>query len=80
VDEELLRFFGPPSDLILTEVFMKKRFADDKIVRIIGESRAIGAPAAAKKFGASTHTLDVWRRKFAGLEVRQVAELKRLKM
>lgn len=59
---------------------MKKRFTDEQIVRIVGESRAIGAPAAAKKHGVSTHTLYVWRRKFAGLEVRQVAELKRLQM
>ncbi len=59
---------------------MKKRFTDEQIVRIVGESRAIGAPATAKKFGVSTHTLYVWRRKFAGLEVRQVAELKRLQM
>lgn len=30
---------------------MKKRFTDQQIVRIVGESRAIGAPAAAKKHG-----------------------------
>jgi putative transposase len=57
---------------------MKKRFSDEQIVRIVGESRVSGVPATAKKHGVSTHTLYVWRRKFAGFEVRQVAELKRL--
>ena len=51
---------------------------DEQIVRIVGESRVSGVPAMAKRLGVSTHTVYLWRRKFAGFEVRQVAELKRL--
>lgn len=57
---------------------MKKRFSDEQIVRIVGESRVSGVPVTAKKHGVSTHTLYLWRRKFSGFEVRQVAEFKRL--
>lgn len=57
---------------------MKKRFTDEQIVKIVGESRVSSVPLTAKKHGISTHTLYLWRRKFAGFEVRQVAELKRL--
>lgn len=57
---------------------MKKRYSDEQIVRIVGESRAVGVPAVAKKYGVSEHTVYLWRRKFGGLEVNQLAELKRL--
>lgn len=57
---------------------MKKRYSDEQIVRIVGESRVVEVPAAAKKYGVSEHTVYLWRRKFGGLEVNQVAELKRL--
>jgi putative transposase len=59
---------------------MKKRFSDERIVRIVGESRVSGVPATAKRHAVSTHTVYLWRRKFAGFEVRQVAELKRLQL
>jgi putative transposase len=57
---------------------MKKRFSEEQIVRIIGESRSAGVPATAKRYAVSEHTIYLWRRKFGGLEVRQVTELKRL--
>jgi len=57
---------------------MKKRFSDEQKVRIVAESRAHGVPATAKKHGVSEHSVYLWRRTLGGLEVNQVAEMKRL--
>ena len=35
-------------------------------------------PATARKYNVSEQTLYLWRRRFEGMEVRQVVELKRL--
>ncbi|MDE2023057.1 MAG: transposase [Gammaproteobacteria bacterium] len=56
----------------------KKRFSEGQIVRILGEVAGHGVPTTARKYGASEQTLYVWRRRFEGMEVSQVAELKRL--
>jgi transposase-like protein len=42
---------------------MKKRFSDEQIVRIVGESRVSGVPATAKRHAVSTHTVYLWRLK-----------------
>lgn len=57
---------------------MKKRFNDEQKVRIVAESRAHGVPVTAKKHAVSEHSVYLWRRTLGGLEVNQVAELKRL--
>ncbi|MGB9429829.1 MAG: transposase [Gammaproteobacteria bacterium] len=57
---------------------MKKRFSEEQIVRILGEAAGHGMPATARKYGVSEQTLYVWRRRFDGMEVSQMAELKRL--
>ncbi len=57
---------------------MKKRFSEEQIVRILGEAAGHGMAATARKYNVSEQTLYVWRRRFEGMEVRQVVELKRL--
>ncbi len=57
---------------------MKKRFSEEQIVRILGEAAGHGVPTTARKYGVSEQTLYVWRRRFEGMGVSQVAELKRL--
>lgn len=57
---------------------MKKRFSEEQIVRILGEAAGHGVPTTARKYGVSEQTLYVWRRRYEGMDVSQVAELKRL--
>lgn len=78
---------GVPSYSWLAGEFLRElaqsrrcRFTVAQIMQIIGESRIIGAAAAARKHGLSAHTLYVWRRKFAALEARQLKEFTRLQL
>ncbi|MGH7745855.1 MAG: transposase [Gammaproteobacteria bacterium] len=57
---------------------MKKRFSEEQIVRILGEAAGHGVPAMARKYGVSEQTIYVWRRRYEGMGVSQVGELKRL--
>ncbi len=57
---------------------MKKRYSEEQIVKILGEAAGHGMPATARKYNVSEQTLYLWRRRFEGMEVRQVVELKRL--
>lgn len=57
---------------------MKKRFSEEQIVKILGEAAGHGVPTTARKYDVSEQTLYIWRRRFEGMEVRQVIELKRL--
>lgn len=57
---------------------MKKRFSEEQIVRILGEAAGHGVPTTARKYGVSEQTLYVWRRRYDGMDVSQVGELKRL--
>lgn len=57
---------------------MKKRFSEEQIVKILGEAAGHGVAVTARKYGVSEQALYVWRRRFEGMEVRQVVELKRL--
>jgi putative transposase len=59
---------------------MKKRFSEEQIVRILGEAAGHGVPTTARKYGVSDQTLYVWRRRYEGMDVSQVAELKRLQL
>jgi putative transposase len=59
---------------------MKKRFSEEQIVRILGEAASHGVPTTARKYAVSDQTLYVWRRRYEGMDVSQVAELKRLQL
>ena len=56
----------------------KSKFSEAKIVEIVRESRAQGVAATARRHQVSEQSLYTWRRKYGGMEVTQVVELKRL--
>ena len=58
---------------------MKKgRFTDEQIVPILRDAESTSVSAAARKHGVSEQSIHRWRKKFAGMEVADVRELKRL--
>lgn len=56
----------------------KSRFSDEKIVAIIRESTVHGVAETARKHKVTEQTIYQWKKRFGGLEVNQLAELKRL--
>jgi putative transposase len=59
---------------------MKKgRFTDEQIVAALRDAETTTVVAAARKYGVTEQTLYRWRNRFAGMEVSDVRELKRLK-
>lgn len=56
----------------------KRRFSEEQIVQIVRESYAHGVVETARRKKISEQTIYVWRRRYGGMEVNQVAELKRL--
>jgi putative transposase len=59
---------------------MKKgHFSDEQIVAVLRDAEATTAVAAARKHGVSEQSIYRWRNKYAGMEVSDVRELKRLK-
>ncbi len=59
---------------------MKKgNFSDEQIVSVPRDAEATTAVAAARKHGVSEQSIYRWRNKYAGMEVSDVRELKRLK-
>lgn len=57
----------------------KSRFTDEQIVAALRDAEATTFVAAARKYGVAEQTLYRWRHRFAGMEVSDVRELKRLK-
>jgi len=57
----------------------KSRFTDEQIVEALREADATTVVAAARKHGVSEQSIHRWRKQFAGMEVSDVRELKRLK-
>ena len=59
---------------------MKKgNFTDEQIVAVLRDEEATTAVAAARKHGVSEQSIYRWRNKYAGMEVSDVRELRRLK-
>ncbi|MEE9358061.1 MAG: transposase, partial [Sedimenticolaceae bacterium] len=60
---------------------MKKgHFSDEQIVAVLRDAEATTAVAAARKHGVSEQSIYRWRNKYyAGMEVSDVRELKRVK-
>jgi putative transposase len=57
----------------------KSRFTDEQIVAALREAEATTVVAAARKYGVAEQTMYRWRQRFAGMDVSDVRELKRLK-
>ena len=57
----------------------KTRFTDEQIVAALRDAESTGAAEAARKHGVSEQSIHRWRKKFAGMEVSDVRELKRLR-
>ncbi len=59
---------------------MKKgHFSDEQIVAVLRDAEATTAVAAARKHRVSEQSICRWRNKYAGMEVSDVRELKRVK-
>ena len=55
------------------------RFSDEQIVAALRDADATSVAAAARKHGVSEQSVHRWRKKFAGMEVSDVRELRRLR-
>ncbi len=56
----------------------KSRYSDEKIVRILREADKDPAPEVAKRHGVSEQSIYAWRKRFTGMAVDGVKELKNL--
>ncbi|MCP4045862.1 MAG: transposase [Gammaproteobacteria bacterium] len=56
----------------------RNRFTDEQIVAALRDAEATTVVEAARKHGVAEQTMYRWRKRFAGMEVSDVRELKRL--
>ena len=56
----------------------KSRFSDEQKVKMLREAEATSIAAVAQKHGVSLETLYTWRRKFAGVDVKEARRLRDL--
>ena len=57
----------------------KSRFTDEQIVAALRDAETTTVVLAARKHRVSEQSIHRWRKQFAGMEVSDVRELKRLK-
>jgi putative transposase len=57
----------------------RNRFTDEQIVAALRDAEATTVVEAARKHGVSEQTMYRWRKRFVGMEVSDVRELKRFK-
>jgi putative transposase len=57
----------------------KSRFTDEQIVAALRDAEATSVAEAARRHSVSEQSLHRWRKKFSGMEVSDVKELKRLR-
>ncbi len=57
----------------------KSRYTEEQIVSILREADSSTVTATARKRGVAEQTIYSWRRQFAGMEVSDVRELRRLR-
>ncbi len=57
----------------------KSRYSEEQIVAILRDAECTTIAAAARKHGVSEHSIYRWRRQFAGVDVSDVKELRRLR-
>ena len=57
----------------------KGRFTDEQIVAALRDADATSVVAAARKHRVSEQSIHRWRKQFAGMEVSDVRELRRLR-
>ena len=55
------------------------RFTDEQIVAALRDAEATTVVEAARKHGVAEQTMYRWRKRFVGMEVSDVRELKRFK-
>ncbi len=57
----------------------RNRFTDEQIVVALRDAEATTVVEAARKHGVAEQTMYRWRKRFVGMEVSDVRELKRFK-
>jgi transposase-like protein len=55
------------------------RYSEEQIVRILRAAESGTVAVAARDHGVTEHTIYRWRKKYAGMEVSDVRDLKRLR-
>ena len=57
----------------------KSRYSEEQIVSILRDADSTTVAEAARKHGVSEYSIYRWRRQYAGVEVSDVKELRRLR-
>ncbi len=56
----------------------KKRFSDEKMVKILRESETTSVAQVAKKYGVSTASIYAWRKRFHGVDAKDARRIREL--